>query len=172
MALVHIKKRQDPIVISNERARKIKVMRFGTEANDYKDALDPRELIDLGDLWAGEIGEIKGIELTPDSKPAPIMSAHDRKIEEVEAELAAMPIEQRVDAIGYGFFKLHWWMRSGRKEEESKPREEIMDMARKAGLDYLKSHPSEVSIPAKVYEPIFMQHWGEKKEEVGGLSPK
>lgn len=61
MALVKIKNRREPIEVSLERGRKIKKLRFGDLDGHGK--LDPFDDLDLGDEWAGSIGQIEWIDL-------------------------------------------------------------------------------------------------------------
>lgn len=61
MATISIRKRQDPIVVSNERARQVKLYKFGS--HDKKIAPQPPDaLIDLVE-WSGELRLINAIEL-------------------------------------------------------------------------------------------------------------
>lgn len=61
MATISIRKRTDPIIVSNERARQIKQYKFGSL--DRKVAPQPPDaLIDLGE-WSGELRQINAIEL-------------------------------------------------------------------------------------------------------------
>lgn len=160
MALIYIKRRKEPIEIDNDRARRIKAMRFGDLNGNGK--LDEHELIDLGDEWAGELGQIAAVEIKKEAPPRPVYDPEAERRAE-EAKLRAIPIDKRVDAIGFGFFKLTWWMRSGRSPEHKEPPAHVMDYARRYALDYLKKNPNEVGIPINVYEPLLEKHWGKKK---------
>ena len=61
MALIFIKKRREPIEIEYTRAKKIKDLRFGDINGNGKGA--PLETVNLGDEWAGELGQISAVEL-------------------------------------------------------------------------------------------------------------
>lgn len=63
MALIHIRRRQEPITISDERARILKDRKFGNEIKHVQKA-EPSESVDLGE-WAGEYGEIRAIDIPP-----------------------------------------------------------------------------------------------------------
>lgn len=160
MALVYIRRKKEPIEIDNDRARKIKLLRFGDINGNGK--ADPSELVDLGDEWAGELGQIAAVEITKE-RPAVVQVDPEAERRAEEARLRAIPIEKRVDVIGFGFFKLSWWMRSGRQETQKNPPEHVMDYARRYALAYLKANPKEVSIPITVYEPLLEKHWGKKE---------
>lgn len=60
MANIKIKGRTESIIISNDLAKKIKLLKFGDENGNNK--ASSTDLIDLGE-WAGEIGEIRSIEI-------------------------------------------------------------------------------------------------------------
>lgn len=74
MAKIKIIGRREPIEIDNEKARAIKRMRFGDLDGNGK--VDPKEDIDLGDEWAGKIGQIDWIELDKSVKPAKVKFIH------------------------------------------------------------------------------------------------
>ena len=62
MAIIKIKGRADPIIVSNDIARKVKQMKFGDEENHIVKA-QSSDLVDLGDQWSGEFSRIVEIEL-------------------------------------------------------------------------------------------------------------
>lgn len=67
MARIKIIGRREPIEIDGTEARKIKKLRFGDIDGIGK--LDPNHDIDLGDAWAGKIGQIDWIELDRTVQP-------------------------------------------------------------------------------------------------------
>lgn len=67
MARVKIRGRKDAIEIEDSRARQIKVLRFGKPDGTGK--ADPHDDLDLGDDWAGMLGQVDWIEL--DRKTVP-----------------------------------------------------------------------------------------------------
>lgn len=164
MAFIYIRGRREPIEIENDRARKIKALRFGDINGENK--ADPSEMVDLGDDWAGELGKITAVEIT--KKPVERAKSDpeaEHKIE--EARMLALPIETRLEQLGYGYFKLSWWMRSGQREKE--PPEAVMAEAAKASKDWYKLHPSTAFPPNSAYEPILSKYWGAKKGD-GSMS--
>ncbi len=62
MALIKIKGRKDALTIPDDVARKIKQRKFGDESRGVEKALS-NDLVDLGDEWSGEYGQIVSIEL-------------------------------------------------------------------------------------------------------------
>lgn len=161
MALIYIKRKREPIEVSNDRARKIKQLRFGDPDGSGNNKAEPTEMIDLGDEWAGELGQIVSVEMTKERPVAVKQNNEEVERLEQEARLRALPIEKRVHAIGFGFFKLSWWMRSGQREKE--PPEAVMSLAEKAALDYLKEHKDATQIASNVYEPILTKYWGKRE---------
>lgn len=158
MALIFIKRRKEPIEISDERARKIKNLRFGDIDGIGK--AEPTEMIDLGDEWAGELGQIIAVELTKKKSTTPVMNEFEKQVQD-EQRLRELPPEKRIEVIGFGFFKLAWWMRSNKVEET--PSEEIIALAREAALKYLAQYPFAVRIPSDIYEGILTKYWGKKQ---------
>lgn len=65
MAKIKIRGRKEAITIEDDRARQIKVLRFGN--SDGIGKADPHDDLDLGDEWAGMLGQVDWIEL--DRKP-------------------------------------------------------------------------------------------------------
>lgn len=65
MAKIKIIGRREVIEVDGTKARQIKILRFGDSHGVGK--VDPMTDIDLGDSWAGKIGQIDWIEL--DRKP-------------------------------------------------------------------------------------------------------
>lgn len=61
MAIIYIKGKQDPIHVPNDKAAKIKQRWLGDPEFDIPKA-EYTDIIDLGE-WAGEYGQIKGIEI-------------------------------------------------------------------------------------------------------------
>jgi hypothetical protein len=68
MARVKIRGRKDAIEIEDSRARQIKVLRFGRPDGTGK--ADPHDDLDLGDDWAGMLGQVDWIELDRVVKPS------------------------------------------------------------------------------------------------------
>lgn len=158
MALIVIRRRKEPIEIENARAQRIKERWVGT---DTVAKAEPDELLDLGE-WAGKYSQIESIEMT---RPKRVEVVKDPLAEEKaeHARLLAMKIEDRVDAIGFGMFKITWWMRSGRQPAHKEPPKEVMDFAKRYALTYLKAHPTETSIPSNVYTELLVKHWGARE---------
>lgn len=61
MALIKIRGRKEPITVDNARGRQIKTLRFGDAAGNGK--ADPHDDLDLGDEWAGMLGQVEWIQL-------------------------------------------------------------------------------------------------------------
>ncbi len=67
MGIIKIRGRKDVIEVDTIRARKIKTLRFG-DVNG-KGKADPKDDLDLGDIWAGTIGMVEWVELGKQEKP-------------------------------------------------------------------------------------------------------
>lgn len=64
MSVIKVKGRLDPIIISYDRAKKVKQKKFGDDTvNPPVLKASPSDLIDLGKDWAGMYGQIVSIEL-------------------------------------------------------------------------------------------------------------
>lgn len=61
MARIKIRGRKEPIEVDNARARSVKALIFGN--TDGTGKADPHEYLDLGDAWAGMVGQVDWIEL-------------------------------------------------------------------------------------------------------------
>lgn len=169
MAFIKVKGRREPIEISNERARKIKALRFGDGISESSKS-DPTEMIDLGDEWAGELGQIVAIELTRD-RPV-VQQQTDPQADEKRwrAEMLAMPIEERAKHLGS--FKMSWWFRSRMVEKE--PPAAVIEYAEKLALAWFKENPNAPELDARVLEPLLVKNWGERRGREGssGLAEK
>jgi hypothetical protein len=174
MALVFIKRKKEPVEISNERARRIKVLRFGDQFGENK--AEPTELVDLGDEWAGEIGQIVSVEITKDRPHEKIVEDPDKEYRAFIESQLKLSLRDRASQLAR--FSMMWFARSSFSEKE--PPQEVKDMAREAGLKWLTANPNEPLVHIKVYEPILVKYWGEKKHENAraaladkmGLSPE
>ena len=155
-ARVFIKGRKEPIEIENDRARKLKVLRFG-DANGNGKA-DPLQGIDLGDEWAGEIGKIATIEL---DRPAQTKKQFDQEQSCLEdaMKILAIPIAERAKLVGQ--FKLEWYMRSNLTEKE--PPAEAIAKAQEISLAYYTANPKAIRVERKLFEPLLFARFGLKK---------
>lgn len=158
MALIYIRARREPIEIENERARKIKALRFGDINGENK--ADPSEMIDLGDAWAGELGRIVAVEMTKVEKSAPKYDPN-KEMNEYIASQRKLPIKERAAQLAR--FKMSWWSRSGMKEKE--PPQAVLAEALKLSLDYYKEHPDAYEVPMSILEPVLVKYWGSKIPE-------
>ena len=156
MAFIYIRKRREPIEVENERARKIKLLRFGNQDGEGK--ADPSDLIDLGDDWAGEIGQISSVEITK-TRPQEVKVDPLKEQNEWRAAQLAMPVEVR--AKNLTVFKIAWFMRSGMKQKEPPPT--VMEFAERMALNWFKAHPNAPELGGDVLEELLTKHWGAKK---------
>ena len=67
MAIIKIRGRKEVIEVDNARGRQVKLLRFG-DVNG-KGKADPHDDLDLGDAWAGTIGQVEWVEIGKDAKP-------------------------------------------------------------------------------------------------------
>lgn len=159
---IYIRGRKEPVIIEdNDRARRIKRLRFGDPTTGEGKA-DPSELLDLGDEWAGEIGKISGVEIKkeePKREPPP-----DPRIEREKElkELLALSFEERAKRRLF-FFEMRWWKRSGMKEKI--PPEAVKSEALKMAVDWFKKNPNEAYLDISALEPLLVKYWGAETKQ-------
>ncbi len=72
MSTIKIRGRADVVVVPYSLAKKVKQRKFGDETvSPPIPKASPKDLIDLGDVWSGEYGQIVAIELN--DKPSSIL---------------------------------------------------------------------------------------------------
>jgi len=83
MAEIHIRGRSEALTVSNEKARRIKTLRFG---DPQKKILPerPDTLVDLGD-WSGELRKITAIDL--DRREVPVEQVQKSELDAIELAL-------------------------------------------------------------------------------------
>ena len=88
MAHIKIKGRLEPITVSNERAIRLKALRFG---DPYK-KLSPAPLTDVVDLgdWSGEIGRISEVELDRRQSSVAPQEISENELRKTSQELAKL----------------------------------------------------------------------------------
>lgn len=108
MALIKIRGRLEPVVVDDERAKRIKERKFG---KDGVGAALPNELIDLGD-WAGEYGRIVEVELSKKSSDASDpMELEKKRNKEERDKWLAQPVKYKANTVGW--FKILYATRMG-----------------------------------------------------------
>lgn len=75
MARIFIKRKDAPLIVGNEIAKKVKI--------SWTDETVPRDkFLSIGSLWAGTYGDIKDVELDIEKKPekpVPIISPEEKE---------------------------------------------------------------------------------------------
>ena len=148
MAFIKIRGRREPVEIDNERARQVKARKFGT---DTIEKADPREDLDLGDVWSGEYGQVIGIELTPVKKPQKSKQEEYQEEERkrIEAWNKLTPTQK---GKHLGRFKFIFASRSGNYRQD--PPTSILKEAEKIQTTYYKKHPKALECPRAEYEEL------------------
>ena len=148
MAYIYIKRRKEAIVISNERALKLKKL--------WLENPKSADLVDL-EQWSGALNEIVSIEMEKNNQ--------DNKIEDFNTEYhkhrkmkLAQPPERRAKNLEE--FKLIWFTRSGLTEKEAP--QEALEKAEKISFDYFTKNNLEFRVPAIEFEPILFARFGVK----------
>lgn len=141
MAIITIRGRREPITIENDRARKIKLLRFGDLAGNGK--ADPGEMIDLGDEWAGEIGKISSIEISREI-PKTNRNFEEETEKEIKIFIALSPEKKGAHT---GWFEIAYAMRTGFK----KPSEELLTKVREFQIQYFRKNTTIGKIPPDAY---------------------
>jgi len=152
MAFIYIKRKKDPVILSEERAQKLKEAWLANPKS--------ADLVDLGE-WSGGMNEIVSIEMVrniPKNKMVDI----EAETKEAERIILATPIENRAKFLGE--FKLAWFMRSGMLEKE--PPEEVLKKAEKIALDFYTKFPNDIRVPPSNFEPLLFAKFGVKKGSV------
>jgi hypothetical protein len=149
MAFVFIKSRREPIRVSNERGRALKKLRFG-EIGKHGEMIgksDPHDDIDLGD-WAGEIGQIKAVEIEKDIVPKVDKEKQDE--ERRRQEWLKLPPEKK--ALQLGWFKLAWSVRHN--FEKCDPPKDVLDNAYKIQVEYFRKNPTAEFAPSRIFSEL------------------
>lgn len=151
MAIIHIKRRKEPIIVSEERAKKLKDVWLKTPKS--------ADLIDL-DEWSGAMSEIVSIEL---EKKETKKVAIDYELEQAKIEkgILATPISQRAKMLGQ--FKLSWFMRSGMIEKE--PPADVLGKAEKLAFEFYTKNPNVIRVYPEVFEPLLFVKFGIRKNK-------
>lgn len=160
MALIYVKRRKDPIKISNARAQAVKDAKFG---NGNTPKAENDEFLDLG-IWAGQFGEIVQIELDEVATVRAVDTTEQdrqKQIEQDEAEMRAMSKEDLAQRHLRMFAQWKWFGWSRMQEKEAP--KEAQDFIYKKLLAYFKKNPDEI-YPHKDFGDAVKDHFfGVKK---------
>lgn len=155
MALIYVKRRKDPIKISNARAQAVKDAKFG---NGNTPKADNEEFLDLG-IWAGQFGEIVQIELDEVSVSTPPKSNEPSQEEMMKKEddrLLSLSIEDRAEHHLKFISQWHWFGWSKMQEKEAP--DDAKDFMRKKLIAFFKKYPNEPRVPNQLKES-FKDHF-------------
>lgn len=145
MALIKIRGRADPIVIDNERAKKLKARKFG----DGVAKADPHDLVDLGD-WAGEYGRITEIELDRKDTYAEAKRREEEKEKAETERWLALPAKEK--GANTMRFKLSWSIRI--KDFKAEVPEKVLKQVQEIQTKYYEEHPKAENCPSSLYEHL------------------
>lgn len=159
MAQIFIKKRKEPIFISDERAGKLKKIWLENPKSD--------DLVDL-EIWTGEIRMISSIEIEKERKENRV--DYEKEHREAVERILKQPPEVRAKHLGE--FELNWFMRSGMNEKH--PPQEVMQKAEAIALKYFTENPNQIRVPRELYEPLMFARFGVKNQSAnsGQISNK
>ena len=150
MAQIYIKRKKEPLVISNTRAIALKKMWIENPKSS--------DLIDLGD-WSGELAQIVSIEMDSDTYKVPTVKDFAEENVKNRQAILATPPEKRAKFLER--FKLIWFTRSGLTEKETP--QDVLDKVEKIQLEYYTKEPKAYFVPSVLYEPILFARWGVKR---------
>jgi len=151
--LIFIKKKIDPIRISNERGLKVKQL--------WLDDNTPRDtVVDLGE-WAGELNQIKAIESEKEA-PAPtgrslkdIEAEEQKRKEEMEAFKKLPPEDKWEKLKGWliGSFEMQWKFVT---DWQGKPSEDHIEDFKREAFYYFDKNPEATKMPTEaVKEAVY-----------------
>lgn len=160
MALIYVKRRKDPIKISNQRAQAVKDAKFG---NGDTPKAENDEFLDLG-IWAGQFGEIVQIELDEVVSVKAVDTTEldrQKQIEQDEAEMRAMSKEDLANRH-LRMFALWKWFGWSHMQEKEAP-QEAQDFMYKKLLSFFKKNPSAIYPPNELSDAFKSHFFGVKK---------
>lgn len=159
MALIYVKRRKDPIKISNARAQAVKDAKFG---NGNTPKAENDEFLDLG-IWAGQFGEIVQIELDEVVTVKQDTTEIDRQkeIEKDEAEMRAMSKEDLAKRH-LRMIAMWKWFGWSKMQEKEAPQEAQEFMLKKL-IAFFKKYPNEIYPPTDLVEAFKDHFFGVKK---------
>lgn len=146
MAQVFVKNRLEPIELENERAIIVK--------RNWLDPQKPKTDICDIEMWAGEYGLIKAVELDK-LKPIVLEKPNQEDIDRREAEnFKNMPPEEKAKFIGRADFNL--LKLSGMTFRLKDNPEAIKDVI-KLQCEYYTNNPDSLSVPPDEYKPVIQK---------------
>lgn len=148
MARIKIRGRQEYIEIENDRAKKLKLLKFG---DDTHPAAAPTELVDLGD-WSGELGRVVEIEMTKkddsEARRREEEAEKQRKEKEEAERWLKLPAEEKAKPAT--MFETIYCLRTTGQFRGEVP----ADIAKKAyeiRVAWFKKNPSSTHCPQSEY---------------------
>lgn len=159
-ALIYIKGKRDPVIVSVERGRVIKRLRFG-ESNDFGEVTgksDPRDEIDLGDVWSGEIGQIRAVEIEKEFKKPDIDAEQEEKDRKANERWIKQTPEKK--AAHYEYFKICWSSRHGFQRVEVP--QDVLQKVYKIQLEYFRANPTASVVPSDNFNSVLPPKQGQK----------
>lgn len=155
MALIYVKRRKDPIKISNDRALAVKDAKFG---NGNTPKADNEEFLDLG-IWAGQFGEIVQIELdeiiTRQASQAPDYEAEKKAEEDAMRKLSKEDLAKK----HLRMISLWKWFSWSKMAEKEAP-QEAQDFMLKKLTDFFKKNTNEIYPPKDLVEAFREKYFG------------
>lgn len=149
-ALIKVKGRLDPIRVSDEIAQSVK-----TKWADMENV--PRNaIIDLGE-WAGELREIKSIDIEKENfNGEPVTNIDKTKEEEKEAikNFQNLTPEEKIKRSYSRLIHFGFRTRYKLENEQLEPSPELMKTAEETALAYFREHPEAYAIPAEIWQPL------------------
>ena len=147
MAKINIKRKREPLIISNERAKNVRELWVKNPKST--------DLIDL-DGWSGEINQIVSIELEPANYGTKTVDNFNDEYYRAKKAKLAQPPERRAKNLEE--FKLMWFTRSNLTEKEAP--KEALEKAEKISFEFFTKNPKEFRVPYSVFEPILFAKFG------------
>lgn len=160
MALIYVKRRKDPIKISNSRAQAVKDAKFG---NGNTPKAENDEFLDLG-IWAGQFGEIVQIELDEVATVNSVDTTQQDRQKELEQEEALMRSMSKEDLAKRHLRMIANWKWFGwSKMQDKEAPQDAQDFMFKKLLAFFKKYPNEIYPPTDMIEAFKDHFFGGKK---------
>ncbi len=140
MARIVVRRRKEPVIVSEERGRRVKQLRFGDENGNGK--VDPETEIDLGDDWAGRVDQIVSVEIIKDTeaiKADKLLAGEDKGKQEARdfhAEVQRLILLSPAERAKHTALAEYVWT----SVYGTKPSEKTLTMIRQKQEKFFKKH--------------------------------
>lgn len=150
MAIIKIRGRLEEIIVSNERAIRIKQLWAGDPGKNISPS-PKTDIVDLG-AWTGELGRIVSIELNSmEIKRENAVEIEQRRQDERTREWVALPAEEKAKSLS--MFKTSWFVRKGMIGSKDPP-DDVLEAAYQIALKFYKKNPESLFVPSNLFAKL------------------